>query len=123
MIISDQIFMQKFKNMLKDDFNKLDFNFYTRSKDITKQFIENLKNSSLVRNIDNRLFLIKLANTGQENNAIYQNIMKIAIKVVSYILSSSQKHNSIKTLIIKSDNSIPFTIFGDMHVDDLVYFE
>ena len=123
MIISDQIYLQKFKNILRDDFNKLDFNFYNKSIEITKEYIGSMKDSSIVRNIDNRLFIIKTANTSQENNIIFKNILKISNKVVSYILSSSQKHNSIKTLIIKSDNSIPFTIFGDMDVDDIVYFE
>jgi hypothetical protein len=114
---------QKYKQMLGNDYNRLYFHYYAKVNEIGEKFVKSVASSSLIKNVDNRTFIVKVANTGLDNNHIYENIMKTLYKAVSYVLLSSQKHNTIKAIVLKSDSSIPFTIFGNMNSDDLVYFE
>jgi len=120
----------------KDSKNKF-FNFFDDIIDV--HFVNNLNNESknfenislsldlsqkrsLVKNLNNRIFKIKFSNTSNNNEAIKKNLEYLSVNLTSFLLSKSNKYNNIKAIVIKSENSIPVTIYGNLDVDEIEYF-
>ena len=65
-----------------------------------------------------KVFRIKCGNTNLSQEANEENIRNIILKVSTIIMAISQKHNSIKGVVIKTLNTIPFTLFGEIPLED-----
>jgi hypothetical protein len=128
-ILSDDRLLTKYKQILRNDYDKLDIYYYNikvKKNELFQYFgslIQTSLVSALLKNIDNKLFQIKLANCSMDNKSILTNTVKLIYKTVSWILESSQKHNSVKAIVLRSENSPPFPIYNELDTDDLVYFE
>jgi hypothetical protein len=128
-ILADDRLVTKYNQILGADINKLDIYWYNikhKKNELynhLKSLITTSQSSSILKTIDNKLFKLKAANTSMSDKSILINIMKLIYKAIPYILNESKKHNTIKSIVLKSENSPPFAIFSELDVDDLNYFE
>jgi hypothetical protein len=113
------------KNLLKKEKNKLDLIYYQKfNTDYIGKIISLVsKGATLIKSLNNKSFMIKVASCSHSNEEVIKNIKTVLYKSVSLILEHSQKYNSVKTIAIESESSVPFTIIGDITHDDLECFE
>lgn len=123
-LIDNQTYF-KSKQILKEKQFKLNILQYQDNSNIKSKYnnIANLYElsvtSSILKNIKNKNFAIKIGNTGNTLEDLVKSTTISIYKLCSFLLENSQKHNSIKCLILKSENSIPFNIYNEMQPDDL----
>ena len=80
------------------------------------------KKNYLCKNLDNKIFKVKLSNCSNTKEAIKKNLNYVLYNLTSFLLAKSNKYNNIKSIVIKSENSIPITIYGDLDIDEVEYF-
>ena len=78
---------------------------------------------SIVKNLNNKIFKIKFSNTSNNDDEIKRNFENLSINLTSFLLSKSNKFNNVKTIVMKSENSIPITIYGELDVEEYEYFK
>lgn len=78
---------------------------------------------SLVKNLNNKIFKIKFSNASNNNDEIKRNLEYLSINLTSFLLAKSNKFNNVKAIVIKSENSIPISIFGELGVDEIESFK
>lgn len=106
----------KLNSHLKEYSNDIDICFYNNMK--KKNYLENIvervnKGASLLKRIKtNRIFKVKCSSVNMDSNQIKDNIQTIIYEGTSYILAHSQKHNGIECIVLKTEDSIPLTIYG-----------
>ena len=118
-----QIFISNSKYNLfqKNNINKsCDIIYYQKKNlDKLKAIIKKIeKGSSIIKILNKKnIFRIKCGYVKMTENIIYENINNMIYKSICFLLSNSQKYNTIEGIIIKTDNSIPFKIFGEIKSD------
>jgi hypothetical protein len=128
-ILCDDRLVTKNRQILGNDLNKLDicnYNVKMKQKALYEhlsKLVDISKSSSLLKSVDDKLFTLKAANCSMDDKNILINIVRLIYKSVAWILENSQKHNCIKSIVVKSENSPPFSIYNDIDADDLTYFE
>ena len=50
---------------------------------------------------------------------LVDNAYRTILKAISFTLSNSQKYNGIENIILKTKNSIPFSIYGNINVENI----
>jgi len=78
---------------------------------------------NLVKNLNDKIFKIKFSNCSSKNEDIKANLKNLCYNLSSILLEKSNKYNNVKSILIKSENSIPFTIQGELGIDEIDYFE
>jgi hypothetical protein len=68
------------------------------------------------------LGIIKIGNTGMKNLDIFKNTKISLFKIISLLLSVSEKHTGIKCAILKSENSLPYELIENLSPEDLESF-
>ena len=58
-----------------------------------------------------------------EKNQIVTNITNMIYKASSYILAQAQKFNTVQSIIISSETSVPFKIYGELSLEDFNIFD
>lgn len=107
-----------FNTHYKEYFNDIDICFYDKNKkqNHLEKIIEKVnQGAALLKNIQfNRIFKLKCASVEMEYQNIKENIYAIIYQGTSYLLAHSQKHNGIETIALKTEDSIPLTIYGNI---------
>lgn len=77
---------------------------------------------SLVKNLNNKIFKIKFSNCSNTEEEIKRNLNYLAINLTSFILAKSNKYNNLKAIVIKSENSVPLIVHGELDIAEIEYF-
>lgn len=73
-------------------------------------------------NFSKNLGIIKIGNTGMQNTDLLTNTKIFLYKIISLLLSISEKHTSIKCVVLKSENSLPYELIENLSSEDLEVF-
>lgn len=110
-----------------DNLNKKCDVLYYQKKNIDKlkEIIQKVNSGATIIKINNnkKVFRIKCGNVNMNKKEIINNIFNMIYKGSSFILANSQKHNNIQTIVVKSEESIPFMLYGELSVDNLSIFD
>ena len=125
-----QIFVSnsKYNFSQLDNINKHCDVLYYEKKNIEnlKQIIEKLDKGATIIKINQsnkKIFRIKCGNASMEKNQIVTNITNMIYKASSYILAQAQKFNTVQSIIISSETSVPFKIYGELSLEDFNIFD
>lgn len=123
---NDKVSKKKFFNSF-DDFIDVHFlNFVNREQKNLENINVSLDLSqrrSIVKNLNDKIFKIKFSNTSNNLDEIKRNLEYLSVNLTSYLLSKSNKFNTVKAIVIKSENSIPITLYGELDVQEIEYFK
>ena len=67
----------------------------------------------------NNMLKIKFGYTNMNKEQIVDNAYRMILKAISFTLSNSQKYNGIENIILKTKNSIPFSIYGNINAENI----
>lgn len=67
----------------------------------------------------NNMIKIKVGHTCMKKEEINDNAYRVALKTVALALTDSEKHNGVENIVIKTGNSIPFVLFGNIKAEDV----
>ncbi len=145
-IICDERLKSKLNNIFSSCNSKINFDsksknkFFNHYDDIIDVYFLNFGNNNpknlenvnlcldlaqkrcLVKNINNKIFKIKFSNTSNSEDEIKRNLEYLTVNLTSFLLAKSNKYNNVKAVVIRSENSIPLTLYGDLDVDEIEYF-
>ena len=113
---------QKFNLYLKEIKKSNDIFFYKNENIINEYLNKIILGGTLIKQINKKIFRIKIGNSNMNIENIYENFNKIFYKIICYLLSISQKYNNIEGIVLKTNESIPFKLFGEINLDNLNYF-
>ena len=120
---------QLFISNINDNINfdkKLDVVYYQKNKfEIIKDLIENIyKGATVIKMVNkkNNIFKIKFGYTNMDKEELIDNAYRLIYKSIPYILSNVEKYNGIENILIKTKNSIPFNLFGNINPEDINNF-
>jgi ribosomal protein L1 len=119
---------EKFRNKFQDKkynflLHKIVFTKNKKNLENMKESIKNSHSASQLKFLKNRVVKIKIGHVSMSNTKIYKNAKILLLKIVSLVLSSSEKHNGVKTVVLKSEKSLPFELYGGIRSEDLEYFD
>lgn len=105
---------------------KWDIIYYQQSKfDIIKDLIETIyKGGTVVKIINkkNNILKIKFGYTNMTKEELADNAYRLVYKTIPLVLANAEKYNGIENIIIKTNNSIPFTVFGNINPGDINHY-
>ena len=113
---------QKFNLYLKELKKSNDIFFYKNENQINEYLNKIILGGTLIKQINKKTFRINIGNSNMNIENIYENLNKIFYKFICYLLSISQKYNNIEGIVLKTNESIPFKIFGEINLENLNYF-
>jgi hypothetical protein len=120
---------QLFISNINDNINfdkKLDVVYYQKNKfEIIKDLIENIyKGATVIKMVNkkNNIFKIKFGYTNMDKEELIDNAYRLIYKSIPYILSNVEKYNGIENILIKTKESIPFNLFGNINPEDINSF-
>ena len=113
---------QKFNLYLKELKKSNDIFFYKNENQINEYLNKIILGGTLIKQINKKTFRINIGNSNMNIENIYENLNKIFYKFICYLLSISQKYNNIEGIVLKTNESIPFKLFGEINLDNLNYF-
>ena len=113
---------QKFNLYLKEIKKSNDIFFYKNENIINEYLNKIILGGTLIKQINKKTFRINIGNSNMNIENIYENLNKIFYKFICYLLSISQKYNNIEGIVLKTNESIPFKLFGEINLDNLNYF-
>ena len=120
-----QLFISNINNNINFD-KKLDVVYYQKNKfEIIKDLIENIyKGATVIKMVNkkNNLFKIKFGYTNMDKEELIDNAYRLIYKSIPYILSNVEKYNGIENILIKTKESIPFNLFGNINPEDINNF-
>ena len=67
----------------------------------------------------NNMLKIKFGYTNMNKEQLVDNAYRMILKAISFTLSNSQKYNGIENIILKTKNSIPFSIYGNINAENI----
>ena len=117
-----QIFVSNIKNNIYLNKN-WDIIYYQSNKfeivyDLIKKIYEGATIIKLLDKKNNRL-KIKFGYTNMNKDQLVDNAYRMILKAISFTLSNSQKYNGIENIILKTKNSIPFSIYGNINAENI----
>ena len=91
---------------------------YDLIKDIIKKIYEG---ASIIKLADkkNNILKIKFGYNVMNKDELVDNAFRLIYKSISFILSNCEKYNGIENIIIKSNKSIPFQLFGNIKPENI----
>ena len=120
-----QLFISNINNNINFD-KKLDVVYYQKNKfEIIKDLIENIyKGATVIKMVNkkNNLFKIKFGYTNMDKEELIDNAYRLIYKSIPFILSNVEKYNGIENILIKTKESIPFNLFGNINPEDINNF-
>jgi len=121
-----QIFISNLKNNIYLNKN-WDILYYQSSKfEIIYNLIDKIYNgATIIKLLDkNRKILkIKFGYTNMNIEELEDNAYRTILKAISFTLSKSEKYNGVENIIIKTKNSIPFNIFGNINPENIYNYK
>ena len=120
-----QLFISNINNNINFD-KKLDVVYYQKNNfEIIKDLIENIyKGATVIKMVNkkNNLFKIKFGYTNMDKEELIDNAYRLIYKSIPFILSNVEKYNGIENILIKTKESIPFNLFGNINPEDINNF-
>ena len=117
-----QIFVSNIKNNIYLN-KKWDIIYYQSNKfeivyDLIKKIYEG---ATIIKLLDkkNNMLKIKFGYTNMNKDQLVDNAYRMILKAISFTLSNSQKYNGIENIILKTKNSIPFSIYGNINAENI----
>ena len=117
-----QIFVSNIKNNIYLN-KKWDIIYYQSNKfeivyDLIKKIYEG---ATIIKLLDkkNNMLKIKFGYTNMNKEQLVDNAYRMILKAISFTLSNSQKYNGIENIILKTKNSIPFSIYGNINAENI----
>ena len=105
---------------------KWDIIYYNNNKfDIIKNIIEKIYNGATVIKMINKkdnILKIKFGYTNMNKDELIDNAYRLIYKTIPFVLSNAEKYNGIENIIIKTNKSIPFIIFGNIDAENINYY-
>ena len=102
---------------------KWDIIYYQSNKfEIIYDLINKINNgATIIKLVDkkNNILKIKFGYTNMNEVELVDNAYRTILKAISFTLSNSQKYNGIENIILKTKNSIPFSIYGNINVENI----
>lgn len=141
---------EEFKNILKEleDYSDLDNNYQViianhniissinnfcdvvcyqkKNLELIKNIIDKVYNGATIIKIVNKknnILKIKVGYTFMNKSEIMDNTYRLILKSVAFALTNSEKHNGIENIVIKTNHSIPFQIYGNINPEDIIYYK
>jgi hypothetical protein len=120
-----QLFISNINNNINFD-KKLEVVYYQKNKfEIIKDLIENIyKGATVIKMVNkkNNIFKIKFGYTNMDKEELTDNAYRLIYKSIPFILSNVEKYNGIENILIKTKESIPFNLFGNINPEDINNF-
>jgi hypothetical protein len=120
-----QLFISNINNNINFD-KKLDVVYYQKNKfEIIKDLIGNIyKGATVIKMVNkkNNIFKIKFGYTNMDKEELTDNAYRLIYKSIPFILSNVEKYNGIENILIKTKESIPFNLFGNINPEDINNF-
>ena len=117
-----QIFVSNIKNNIYLN-KKWDIIYYQSNKfEIVYDLIKKInEGATIIKLLDkkNNMLKIKVGYTNMNKEQLVDNAYRIILKAISFTLSNSQKYNGIENIILKTKNSIPFSIYGNINAENI----
>ena len=117
-----QIFISNLKNNIYLN-KKWDILYYQSSKfEIIYNLIDKIYNgATIIKLLDKnkKILKIKFGYTNMNIEELEDNAYRTILKAISFTLSNSEKYNGVENILIKTKNSIPFNIFGDINPENI----
>ena len=117
-----QIFVSNIKNNIYLN-KKWDIIYYQSNKfEIIYDLINKINNgATIIKLVDkkNNILKIKFGYTNMNEVELVDNAYRTILKAISFTLSNSQKYNGIENIILKTKNSIPFSIYGNINAENI----
>ena len=117
-----QIFITDVKNNIHLNKN-LDTLYYHSNKfEIISSLINKVINgATIIRIFENKknIIKIKFGYTNMNNEELLDNVYRTIFKAISFVLTNSEKYNGIENVLIKTQKSIPFSIFGNIQAEKI----
>ena len=117
-----QIFVSNIKNNIYLN-KKWDIIYYQSNKfEIVYDLIKKInEGATIIKLLDkkNNMLKIKFGYTNMNKEQLVDNAYRIILKAISFTLSNSQKYNGIENIILKTKNSIPFSIYGNINAENI----
>ena len=117
-----QIFISNLKNNIYLNKN-WDILYYQSSKfEIIYNLIDKIYNgATIIKLLDKnkKILKIKFGYTNMNIEELEDNAYRTILKAISFTLSNSEKYNGVENILIKTKNSIPFNIFGDINPENI----
>ena len=102
---------------------KWDIIYYQSNKfEIIYDLINKINNgATIIKLVDkkNNILKIKFGYTNMNEVELVDNAYRTILKAISFTLSNSQKYNGIENIILKTKNSIPFSIYGNINAENI----
>ena len=102
---------------------KWDIIYYQSNKfEIIYDLINKINNgATIIKLVDkkNNILKIKFGYTNMNEVELVDNAYRTILKAISFTLSNSQKYNGIENIILKTKNSIPFSIYGNINSENI----
>ena len=117
-----QIFVSNIKNNIYLN-KKWDIIYYQSNKfEIVYDLIKKInEGATIIKLLDkkNNMLKIKFGYTNMNKEQLVDNAYRMILKAISFTLSNSQKYNGIENIILKTKNSIPFSIYGNINAENI----
>ena len=117
-----QIFISNLKNNIYLN-KKWDILYYQSSKfEIIYNLIDKIYNgATIIKLLDKnkKILKIKFGYTNMNIEELEDNAYRTILKAISFTLSNSEKYNGVENILIKTKNSIPFNIFGNINPENI----
>jgi hypothetical protein len=121
-----QLFVSNLNNNIYLN-KKWDIVYYQNSKfDIIKNIIEKIaKGATILKfvNKKNNILKIKFGYTIMDKEELTDNAYRLVYKTIPFVLSNAEKYNGIENIIIKTNNSIPFSAFGEINAENINFYK
>ena len=121
-----QIFVSNLNNNIYLN-KKWDIVYYQNSKfDIIKNIIEKIsKGATILKFVHqtNNILKIKFGYTIMDKDELTDNAYRLVYKTIPFVLSNAEKYNGIENIIIKTNNSIPFSAFGEINAENINFYK
>jgi hypothetical protein len=72
--------------------------------------------------VSKNLGVIKVGNTGMQNSDLLKNTKISLFKIISLLLTVSEKYTGVKCVVLKSENSLPYELIDTLSPEDLEAF-
>ena len=121
-----QIFISNLKNNIYLN-KKWDILYYQSSKfEIIYNLIDKIYNgATIIKLLDKnkKILKIKFGYTNMNIEELEDNAYRTILKAISFTLSNSEKYNGVENILIKTKNSIPFNIFGNINPENIYNYK
>ena len=117
-----QIFISNAKNNIYLNKNLESIFYQTNKFEIIKNLVEKIYNgATLIKLVEkkNNILKIKIGYSYMNKEKLIDNAYRAILKSISYTLCNAEKYNGVENILIKTKQSIPFSIFGVINPENI----